>query len=136
MALPSRAGTSLSIFGGASRLDDPAHMHAALTEGAAACSARLLNVNVHQFPMGAGVTGVAVLAESHISVHSWPEHGFAAFDVFVCGDCNPNRMLPVLRRYFAPTQIQVAEYKRGLIAHARQAVKSSLSPAPEAGHVV
>ncbi len=44
---------------------------------------------MHGFGSGAGVTGVALLAESHITVHTWPERGYAAFDVFMCGDCDP-----------------------------------------------
>ena len=44
---------------------------------------------MHGFGSGAGVTGVALLAESHITVHTWPERGYAAFDVFMCGACDP-----------------------------------------------
>jgi S-adenosylmethionine decarboxylase len=52
---------------------------------AAAAHARVLGVHLHHFGEGMGVTGVALLAESHISIHTWPEAGSAAVDLFVCG---------------------------------------------------
>src|SRR4051812_46705834 len=58
---------------------------------------------------------VAVLAESHISVHTWPEKGFAAFDVFMCGDAEPRKALEVFKRAFEPGRVVVGEHKRGVI---------------------
>src|SRR5215813_9636576 len=54
----------------------------ALVDAVAAAGATLLHIHLHTFTQGGGVSGVAVLAESHISVHTWPERGYAAFDVF------------------------------------------------------
>ena len=59
--------------------------------------------------------GVAVLAESHISVHTWPEREYAVFDVFMCGACDPLLALPVLREAFRPDRVTVGEQKRGVI---------------------
>ena len=55
--------------------------------------ATLLHIHLHTFTDGGGISGVAVLAESHISVHTWPEKGYAAFDVFMCGDAEPRKAL-------------------------------------------
>ena len=52
------------------------------------CNSTLLALNSHKF-QPQGVTCVAMLAESHISIHTWPEEGKAAVDVYTCGDCNP-----------------------------------------------
>ncbi|MFQ5985697.1 MAG: adenosylmethionine decarboxylase, partial [Alphaproteobacteria bacterium] len=87
----------------------------ALREAVAAVGATLLNVELHHFTPNGGVSGVAVLAESHISVHTWPEQGYAAVDIFVCGDCDPYKAMPVFRRAWQPTQVQLAEQKRGLM---------------------
>lgn len=66
-------------------LDDAARIEAALRAGVAAAGATLLQLHVHGFGEGQGVTGVAMLAESHISIHSWPERRYAAVDMFLCG---------------------------------------------------
>lgn len=53
---------------------------------ATTAGAKVLHSNVHEFGEGFGNTGVVMLAESHISVHTWPELNYAAFDIFLCGD--------------------------------------------------
>ena len=74
----------------------------------------LLHIYLHHFGEEQGVSGVAVLAESHISVHTWPERNFAAFDIFMCGSCDPEAALPVLRKYFLPEDVKVEIQKRGV----------------------
>jgi len=56
---------------------------------------------------------VAVLAESHISIHSWPECGYAAMDVFMCGEAEPQQTIDVLREAFKPDRIVIGEHLRG-----------------------
>ena len=67
------------------RLDDPDFIAAVLRDAAAAAKVTLLELRLHHFGGGNGVTGVALLAESHISIHTWPEDDLAAVDIFVCG---------------------------------------------------
>jgi S-adenosylmethionine decarboxylase len=69
----------------ASRLEDAAHIEACLVAAAGAAGAVLLELRLHSFGVGQGVTGVAMLAESHISIHTWPEYGSACVDIFMCG---------------------------------------------------
>ena len=110
------AGTHLLIdFWDASFLDDMPVVERALREAVTACGATLLHIHLHEFSENGGVSGVAVLAESHISVHTWPELGYAAFDVFMCGDCDPQAAIPVLRRLFLPRREEIGEYKRGIL---------------------
>ena len=97
------AGTHLIIdLIGASRLDDLAHIEATL-----------LHIHLHHFTPNGGVSGVAVLSESHISIHSWPEADYAALDVFMCGEAEPHNAIEVLREAFAPSDIRVGEHLRG-----------------------
>ncbi len=110
------AGTHLLIdFWGAARLDDLAHVEAALTKAVQAAGATLLNIDLHHFQPEGGISGVAILAESHMSIHTWPERGFAAIDIFVCGDCDAQAAVPVLREAFHPAQVTLAEHKRGIV---------------------
>lgn len=100
----------------ASRLDDPGHVETVLRECVTVAGASLLYIYVHHFDSAGGVSGVAVLAESHISFHSWPEHRFAAVDIFMCGTADPDRAIPVLRKGFSPKRIITHEFKRGRAA--------------------
>lgn len=110
------AGTHLLIdLWDAQGLSDRQRVESALREAATACGATLLNLYTHHFGEGGGVSGVAVLAESHISIHTWPERGYAAIDIFMCGDCNPHAAIPVLKRVFSPASMQLAEQKRGIV---------------------
>lgn len=98
----------------AERLDDIAHIERTLRDCVTAAGATLLHIHLHHFEPNGGVSGVAVLAESHISIHSWPEHGYAALDIFMCGSANPDACVPVLRAAFGPKRIAVSEHLRGL----------------------
>lgn len=60
-----------------------------LIDGAKKSGATVLSDHFHHFGEGYGITGVIVLAESHISIHTWPEKNYAAIDVFMCGSCDP-----------------------------------------------
>jgi S-adenosylmethionine decarboxylase len=110
----SYAGTHLIIdLWGASRLDELDHIETALRDCVEAAGATLLHIHLHHFTPNGGVSGVAVLAESHISVHTWPERDFAAFDVFMCGDAEPHKAVEVLRKAFGPDRVDVGEHLRG-----------------------
>jgi S-adenosylmethionine decarboxylase len=97
----------------AGKLDDLDHVEAALRACVDAAGATLLHIHLHHFEPNGGISGVAVLAESHISIHSWPENGYAALDVFMCGKAKPEACVPVLREAFKPGRIAVSEYLRG-----------------------
>jgi S-adenosylmethionine decarboxylase len=97
----------------AHQLDDLGHIEETLRACVDAAGATLLHIHLHHFEPNGGVSGVAVLAESHISIHSWPERGYAALDIFMCGNANPDACVPVLRQAFRPKRIAVSEHLRG-----------------------
>lgn len=108
------AGTHLIIdLWGARALDNLALMESAMRDVVITCKATLLHIHLHHFTPNGGISGVAVLAESHISVHSWPERNYAAFDVFMCGDSEPEKSIGILKQYFLPEDVCVQSYLRG-----------------------
>lgn len=108
------AGTHLIIdLVRAERLDDLDHIEKTLRRCVEVAGATLLHIHLHHFTPNGGVSGVAVLAESHISIHSWPEYGYAALDVFMCGQTNPRASIDVLKEAFSPRKVVVKEHLRG-----------------------
>jgi S-adenosylmethionine decarboxylase len=100
----------------ASGLSNPALVESALSASAEVAGAILLKMDLHVFSSTGGITGVAILAESHISIHTWPEHGYAALDLFMCGDAMPHRAIPIIRSAFSPSRITMVEQKRGIVS--------------------
>jgi len=96
-------------------LDDKDRIEQAMKDAVEAAGATLLHIHLHTFTPNGGISGVAVLAESHISVHTWPERGYAAFDVFMCGDAEPRKALKVLEAAFAPERVVIGIHKRGVL---------------------
>ena len=98
----------------ASRLDEIPYMEAVLREVVDTCRASLIHLHLHHFTP-TGISGVAVLAESHISVHTWPERGFAAFDVFMSGEAQPQLAIPIFERAFSAGHVNANTVCRGVV---------------------
>ena len=110
------AGTHVLLdLWGAHHLDDVPYLEHAMRRAVDVAGATLLHIHLHRFGDGGGVTGVAVLAESHISVHTWPEWGFAAFDVFMCGGCRPDLAAEALRSALEPERSEMTVERRGVV---------------------
>ena len=108
------AGTHLIVdLFGARKLDDLKHVEQTLKRCVEKAGATLLHIHLHHFTPNGGVSGVAVLSESHISIHSWPEADYAALDVFMCGDAKPHMTIEVLREAFEADEVVVKEHWRG-----------------------
>jgi S-adenosylmethionine decarboxylase len=110
------AGWHLLIeFWGAENLNDVPIIEAALRRGSEMAGATLLDIHVHKFSP-TGVTGIAVLEESHISIHTWPELGLAAIDIFMCGNCQPYAAMNPLKEALEPDKVMLSEHRRGIIS--------------------
>jgi len=110
------AGTHLILdLWDAERLDDQEHIEQTLRRIVEKAKATLLHIHLHRFTPNGGISGVAVLAESHISVHTWPERSYAAFDVFMCGDAVPHVAIEELREAFSAARVDVVEHRRGTL---------------------
>lgn len=113
--LPQTLGTHLMAdLYGASSLDDVHAIRRCLLVSVKRAGATLLHIHLHRSESG-GVSGVAVLAESHISIHTWPEDRYAAVDAFMCGTAVPSACIEVLRAVFRPEKIVSRELARGVL---------------------
>ena len=94
------------------KLDDEAFLRSTITAAVQRAGATLLHLISHHFEPQ-GVTGLALLAESHLSIHTWPESGYAAVDVFTCGDHTmPERACLVLRQELEATEHSLRSFQR------------------------
>lgn len=84
-----------------------------LRRSALAAGATIVHAHFHSFGPGKGVTGVVLLAESHISIHTWPEYDFVAVDIFMCGSAAPQRALHVIQTALQPTSSDIKNIARG-----------------------
>ncbi len=105
-------------------LDDHDYVLEALREGARRAGATWLGQVSHRFTPQ-GVTAIGLLAESHITMHTWPEQGFAAVDVFTCGEVAVARIAcEHLVAVFNASSHTLSEVERGMLgAHAAVPVK-------------
>ena len=102
-------------FYGARDLSDVKAIRRAMKNAVADSGVTLLKLQLHHFGPGDGVTGVALLAESHISIHTWPERDYAAVDIFMCGTTSsPEKALAALRAALSPRKIRVRRFERGI----------------------
>ena len=79
-------------------------------------NATMLHIHLHRFGKEEGISGVAILAESHISVHTWPERDYIAFDIFMCGDTNPKEAAQFLIDTLKPKKNKITSLRRGVIS--------------------
>jgi S-adenosylmethionine decarboxylase proenzyme len=99
----------------AENLNDAELLETALKETVEAIQGTLLDCRVVQFPVH-GVTGVAIISESHVAVHTWPEYGYAAVDIFTCNmDVDMQPGIDVMCKHFVPGRIDVREVPRGIL---------------------
>jgi S-adenosylmethionine decarboxylase len=94
-------------------LNDEARIKQLMCRAAEAAGARVVAEVFHRY-RPQGVTGVLLIEESHFSVHTWPEYGYAALDFYTCGECHPERADEFLREALGAKSAEVMLIRRGL----------------------
>jgi len=109
-----QAGIHLIIdFHGGKIIENRQEIKTILIETAKKSKNNPLEITIHKFKPR-GITGIILLAESHISIHTWPEKNYIAIDIFSCGEkSQPYKGLEYLKEVFAPKKVKVREVKRG-----------------------
>lgn len=96
------------------KINDVSYIENSLIEATKASNATIISHNFHKFSPY-GVSGVVVIAESHVAIHTWPEYKYAAVDIFTCGDTiDPWLIQEHLKEYFESKNVSSMEMKRGL----------------------
>ena len=99
-----------------SRINDAGAVEEALVEAVERSGAQIVQPFFHQFSPH-GISGVVVIAESHFTIHTWPEYGYCAVDIFTCGDrIRSEEAVQHLRRALEAGSISVMETKRGILS--------------------
>ncbi len=99
-------------------LNDPEKIRQAIMDAISAGEATLIDLCVHQFSPH-GVTATATLAESHIAIHTWPEYGYFAADLFFCGQGKPVEAMKILQHALQAKEAKMSEIDRGFPASAQ-----------------
>ena len=98
-----------------SKINDLNHVEKVMVEAALAAKATIIEKKFHKFAPH-GISGVLVIAESHFAIHTWPEYGYCAVDIFTCGDLTDNpAALEILKAGFKCKYHSAIEMKRGLL---------------------
>ena len=96
-------------------LNDERRIEGALTGAARIAGAHVVDTRFHKFNPH-GVSGIVVISESHITIHTWPEYGYAALDVFTCGEgFDKNAAIDCIKSHFEPDHVGVMEMQRGIL---------------------
>jgi len=94
-------------------IEDEKKLKKLLLEAVKKSNNTALKIILHKFNPR-GITGVVLLAESHIALHSWPEFNYLAIDIFTCGNkAKPEKALRYLREKFKPKRVEIKKIKRG-----------------------
>lgn len=101
----------------------------AMVAAAKEAKATIVDVSFHEFnPFG--ISGMVVIAESHLSIHTWPEYSYAAVDIFTCGDViKPETAAQYLIERFECKNPSIVEMKRGVISHTNERLPHKVSEA-------
>ncbi|HKJ46033.1 MAG TPA: adenosylmethionine decarboxylase [Balneolales bacterium] len=95
-------------------INDVAEVEEILLTGTKKSKASIISHNFHKFSPH-GVSGTVVIAESHVAIHTWPEYGYAAVDIFTCGDTiDPWIIQEYLKDAFKSENVSSMELKRGM----------------------
>ena len=110
-------------------IKDLAKVKNALVSAAKEAQATIIDISFHEFnPFG--ISGMVIIAESHLSIHTWPEYSYAAVDIFTCGDLiKPEVAASFLIKEFESKTPSIVELKRGILSAANKKLPHKVADA-------
>jgi len=110
-------------------LKDLKRVKNAMVSAAKEAKATIVDISFHEFnPFG--ISGMVVIAESHLSIHTWPEYSYAAVDIFTCGDIiKPEVAASFLIEQFESKNPSIVELKRGILSHVNKRLPHKVTDA-------
>lgn len=110
-------------------LKDLTKVRNAMVSAAKKAKAKIVDISFHEFnPFG--ISGLIVMAETHLTIHTWPEYGYAAVDIFTCGDViKPEIAASYIIEYLECKDPSIVEMKRGLLSHKNKKLPHKVSAA-------
>lgn len=110
-------------------IKDLAKVKNALVSAAKEAKATIVDISFHEFnPFG--ISGMVIIAESHLSIHTWPEYSYAAVDIFTCGDLiKPEVAASFLIKEFESKTPSIVELKRGILSPANKKLPHKVTDA-------
>ena len=113
------------------QLNNSSFLEESLTTAAKEAQATVIKSVFHKFSPH-GVTGVVVIAESHLSIHTWPEYNYAAVDIFTCGELiKSHKALEIIKKALGAKFHSVVELKRGILPFDNLTHKPSVAKSPD-----
>jgi S-adenosylmethionine decarboxylase len=102
----------VDLYGCNSDLDDPEFLTGVLEDAAKKMGTKIIKTVSHKFSP-TGITVILILAETHISIHTWPEHKYAALDIFICSEgINPEKGWQAVKEALVPSSFEIRKFTR------------------------
>ncbi len=98
---------------GSKLLNDAERVEGFFRDLAATYRREVLALHVYHFEPY-GLSGLLIMPESHVAIHTWPEYGYAALDIFLSASCDPRISVPLIKQYFEPQDVKIVELERGV----------------------
>ncbi len=98
---------------GSSLLNDAHLVEEFFRELARSYQGEILGLKIHQFEPQ-GISGLLIMPESHIAIHTWPEYGYASLDIFLQAKWDPQKSVPIIQKFFKPRDVKIIELERGV----------------------
>ncbi len=114
------------------KLTNTSNLIKILKDAAKAAKVEVIGEFSKKFDLHGGVSAILIIKESHLSIHTWPEYGYAAIDIYTCGkSIDPWKALEIIQTKLQPNSVSIMEVKRGVMINKKTYLKEQIASSPE-----